>query len=81
MLDTFLLEQRTLLDQRKISQWKWNLLRRSCEPLKQCDAADSIDLPSLRPWNPTWNRPEQSIQHDTPTATQFAEPGNIFVLI
>lgn len=81
MLDHFLLEQRTLLEQGKISQWKWSLLRRSCELLKQCAAEDSIDLPSLRPWNPAWNRPEQSIQHDTPTAKQFAESGNIFVLV
>lgn len=81
MLDTFLLEQRACLNQGKISQWKWNLLRRSCELLKQCAAADSIDLPSMRPWNPAWNRPEQSIQHDTPTAKQFADPGNIFALV
>lgn len=81
MLNSFLLEQRTLLDQGKISQWKWNLLRRSCELLKQCAATDSIDLPSLRPWNPARNQPEQSIRHDTPTAKQFAEPENIFVLV
>ncbi len=81
MLDAFLLEQRTLLNQGKISQWKWNLLRRSCELLKQCAAEDSIDLPSLRPWNPTWNRPEQSIQHDTPSVKQFSEPENIYVLV
>ena len=36
MLDNFLLEQRALLDQGDISQWKWGLVRRSCELLKQC---------------------------------------------
>lgn len=81
MLDTFLLEQRACLNQGKISKWKWNLLRRSCELLKQCAAVDSIDLPSMRPWNPAWNRPEQSIKHDTPTSKQFADPGNIFALV
>lgn len=81
MLDAFLLEQRALLDQGDISPWKWGLVRRSCELLKQCAATDSIDLPSLRPWDPVWNRPEQIIQHDTPTTKQFADPENIYVLV
>lgn len=80
MLDIFLLEQRTLLEENSISNWKWSLIRRSTELLKQCAAKDSVELPNLRPWNPIWNRPEQSIQHDTPTTKQFAEPGNIFAL-
>ena len=80
MLDVFLLEQRTLLAHGNISQWKWGLVRRSCELLKQCAAIDSVDLPSLRPWDPVWNRPEQTIQHDTPTTKQFADPENIYML-
>ena len=79
--DNFLLEQRTLLDKGDISQWKWRLVRRSCELLKQCAAMDSIDLPALRPWDPIWNRPEQIIQHDTPTTKQFSDPENIYVLV
>ena len=55
MLDNFLLEQRVLLDQGDISQWKWGLVRRSCELLKQCAAMNSIDLPDLQPWDPVWN--------------------------
>lgn len=66
MLDNFLLEQRVLLDQGDISQWKWGLVRRSCELLKQCAAMNSIDLPDLQPWDPVWNRPKQIIQHDAP---------------
>ena len=81
MLDTFLLEQRVLLDQGDISLWKWGLVRRSCELLKQCAATDSVDLPNLRPWDTVRNRPEQIIQRDMPTAKQFAEPGNIYVLV
>ena len=81
MLDNFLLEQRVLLDQGDISQWKWGLVRRSCELLKQCSATDSIDLPDLQPWDPVWNRPKQIIQHDAPTAKQFAESENIYVLV
>ena len=81
MLDNFLLEQRALLDQGDISQWKWGLVRRSCELLKQCAAMNSIDLPDLRPWDPVWNRPKQIIQHDAPTAKQFAESENIYVLV
>ena len=59
MLDNFLLEQRVLLDQGDISQWKWGLVRRSCELLKQCAAMNSIDLPDLQPWDPVWNRPNR----------------------
>ena len=59
MLDNFLLEQRVLLDQGDISQWKWGLVRRSCELLKQCAAMNSIDLPDLQPWDPVWNRPKK----------------------
>ena len=81
MLDNFLLEQRVLLDQGDISQWKWGLVRRSCELLKQCAAMNSIDLPDLQPWDPVWNRPKQIIQHDAPTAKQFAESENIYVLV
>lgn len=81
MLNDFLLEQRALLDRGDISQWKWQLVRRSCELLKQCAATNSIDLSNLRPWDPVWNRPAQSIRHDTPTAKQFAEPENIYVLV
>ena len=81
ILDVFLLEQRTLLDHGDISQWKWGLIRRSCEILKQCAVTDSIDLSGLRPWDPVRNRPEQIIQRDTPTAKQFAEPENIYVLV
>ena len=81
MLDTFLLEQRALLNQGDISQWKWGLVRRSCELLKRCAAMNSIDLPDLRPWDPVWNRPKQIIQHDAPTAKQFAESENIYVLV
>ena len=79
MLDNFLLEQRVLLDQGDISQWKWGLVRRSCELLKQCATMNSIDLPDLQPWDPVWNRPKQIIQHDAPTAKQFAESENIYV--
>lgn len=81
MLDNFLLEQRVLLDQGDISQWKWGLVRRSCELLKQCATMNSIDLPDLQPWDPVWNRPKQIIQHDAPTAKQFAESENIYVLV
>ena len=81
MLDNFLLEQRTLLDKGDISQWKWSLVRRSCELLKHCAAMDSIDLPDLRSWDPMWNCPEQIIQHDTPTTKQFADPENIYMLV
>ena len=56
MLDNFLLEQRVLLDQGDISQWKWGLVRMSCELLKQCATMNSIDLPDLQPWDPVWNR-------------------------
>lgn len=81
MLDTFLLEQRTLLNQGEISLWKWRLVRRSCELLKQCSATDSIDLPDLRPWDPVWDRPKQVIHRDTPTEKQFADSENIYVLV
>lgn len=70
-----------LLDQGDISQWKWGLVRRSCELLKQCATMNSIDLPDLQPWDPVWNRPKQIIQHDAPTAKQFAESENIYVLV
>ena len=76
-----MVEQRVLLDQGDISQWKWGLVRRSCELLKQCAAMNSIDLPDLQPWDPVWNRPKQIIQHDAPTAKQFAESENIYVLV
>lgn len=81
LIDMSATSQRALLDQGDISPWKWGLVRRSCELLKQCAATDSMDLPSLRPWDPVWNRPEQIIQHDTPTTKQFADPENIYVLV
>ena len=71
MLDNFLLEQRVLLDQGDISQWKWGLVRRSCELLKQCAAMNSIDLPDLQPWDPVWNRPKQIIQHGRGISRHF----------
>lgn len=42
---------------------------------------NSFDLPDLQPWDPVWNRPKQIIQHDAPTAKQFAESENIYVLV
>lgn len=81
MLNDFLLEQRTLLDRGDISQWKWRLIRRSCELLKQCAATDSIALPDLRPWDPVWDRPKQVIHRDAPTKKQFADSENIYVLV
>ena len=47
MLDELLREQRELFEQKKISVWKWCLIRRSCEILKRCTAEDSVALPPL----------------------------------
>lgn len=66
---------------RRYLTMEWGLVRRSCELLKQCAAMNSIDLPDLQPWDPVWNRPKQIIQHDAPTAKQFAESENIYVLV
>ena len=81
MLDEFLLEQFELFGQGKFSQWKWRLVRRSCELLKYCAAEDSVDMPPLLPWLPTLRRSRQSIEKSIPTAEQFADPENIFALV
>lgn len=81
MLEAFHLEQRSLLEQGRISYWKWSLIRRSCELLKQCAVTDSVHLPDLRPWNSERNCSEQSIRYDKPTKRQLAEPENIFLLV
>lgn len=81
MLDEFLLEQFELFGQGKFSPWKWRLVRRSCELLKYCAVEDSVDMPPLLPWSPTLHRSRQSIEKSTPTAEQFADPENIFVLV
>lgn len=80
-LNDFLLEQRILLDRGDISQWKWRLIRRSCELLKYCAVEESVDMPPLLPWLPTLHRSRQSIEKSIPTAEQFADPENIFVLV
>lgn len=81
MLDEFLIEQFELFGQGKFSPWKWRLVRRSCELLKYCAVEDSVDMPPLLPWSPTLHRSWQSIEKSTPTAEQFADPENIFVLV
>lgn len=81
MLDLFLLEQRELFEQGKVSVWKWRLLRRGCELLKCCAAKGSIELPPLSPWLPMLRRPRQSIRNSTPTSEQLADSENIFALV
>lgn len=81
MLDELLREQRELFEQKKISVWKWCLIRRSCEILKRCTAEDSVALPPLPPWPPDMKQPRQSIWKDTPTLEQIADPENIFTLV
>lgn len=81
MLDRFLLEQRELFEQGAFSDWKWRLLRRSCELLTYCAAKDSVELPPLSPWMPVLRRPRQSIWKSTPTPEQLADLDNIFALV
>lgn len=81
MLDTFLLEQRELFEQGAFSVWKWRLLRRSCELLKNCATNNAVELPPLPPWTPVLRRPRQSIWKNTPTSEQLADSENIFALI
>lgn len=81
MLDSFVREQRALMEQKQMSQWKWSLIRRSCELLKHCAAEDSVELPPLPPWMPILRRPRQSISGSTPTAEQLADPEDIFALV
>lgn len=80
MLDDFLCEQSDRWKQGNFSTWKWRLVRRSCELLKHCALEDSVDMPPLFPWSPILHRSWQSIEKSTPTAEQFADPGNIFAL-
>lgn len=81
MLDDFVLTQYEWLEQKKISKWKWRLIRRSSALLKLCAVEDSVDLSPLPPWQNSLRRPRQSIWKDTPTAKQLEDPENIFALV
>lgn len=81
MLDNFVLEQRAKFEQGNFSEWKWRLVRRGSELLKQYAEAGTIEMPAVRPWAPILGRPRQSVALDTPTPEQLANPEDIFALV
>ncbi len=81
MIDNFLFDQRVLYESGAFSEWKWQLVRRSCELLKHFKITGSIDLPELRPWDSALGRPRQSLLFDSPTPEQLAIPDDLFTMI
>jgi hypothetical protein len=81
MLDAFVLEERKRFENGEFSNWRWLLVRRGGELLKQYAENDNIEVSMLRPWEPVLRRPRQSIEKDIPTAEQLADPDDIFALI
>lgn len=81
MLDAFILAQRKLFDQGKFLEWKWRLLRRAGELLKHYVKTGKVEMPPLRPWEPVIQKPRQSVEIDTPTSEQLADPNDLFALI
>lgn len=69
------------MEQDKISEWTWWLVRRSTELLKQCAVADSVKLPPLSPWLPSLNRPKQNIQSSDPSPKQLTDAEDIYTLV
>jgi len=80
-IDKFLIKERSHYDNGKMSAWKWRLIRRGGELLKAYSVTEKSDLTPLRPWNPSVNRPFQSLWIDNPTDEQLADPDNIFHLV
>ena len=81
MLDAFVLEQRALFEDGGFSPWKWRLVRRGSELLKQFIQTGAIKFTSLRPWDPVLKKASQSVELDSPTSEQLSEPDNLFTLI
>jgi hypothetical protein len=80
MLDSFVLEQRKCFENGKFSEWKWRLVRRGSELLKQFVQTGTLSLPELRPWDPVLGKPHQSLELDAPTPEQLVDPDDIFAL-
>lgn len=81
MLDSFVLEQRTQFECGQFSVWKWRLIRRGSELLKEYIQTGTIKFTALRPWEPVLRKPRQSVELDTPTPEQLADPEDLFALI
>ncbi|MEG1924887.1 MAG: site-specific integrase [Ruthenibacterium sp.] len=79
-LDAYVLVQREQFEGRAFSEWKWRLIRRGSELLKYFVRTGTIDLPELKPWEPTLRKPRQSVEMDTPTPEQLADNDDIFAL-
>jgi integrase len=81
MLDAFLLEQRAYFENGGFSPWKWRLVRRGCEILKQYIQTGAIKFTALRPWDPVLKKAKQSVELDNPTPEQLSDPDDLFALI
>lgn len=81
MLDAFVLEQRAHFQQGGFSTWKWRLVRRGSELLKQYIQTGTIKFTALRPWDPVLKKAHQSVELDEPTPEQLFDPDNLFALI
>lgn len=80
-LEAFVLEQRKQFERGEFSEWKWRLVRRGSELLKQYARTGTTEMPALRPWEPILQKPSQSVELDTPTPEQLADADNLFALI
>lgn len=81
MLDTYLEEMYLAYTNKEFSTWKWQSLRRGYELLKHFAVTNTVEMKSLRPWDYSQGKPTQSVVLDIPTAQQFSDPNNLFVLI
>jgi site-specific recombinase XerD len=81
MLDAYVLEQRTHYERGEFSVWKWRLVRRGSEILKHFALTGTVELAELRPWEPVLRKPRQSVELDSPTPEQLADPDDLFALI
>jgi len=79
-IDCFVKLTRADFESGNISNHTWTLVRRGCELLKHYYKTGAIEMDDLRPWDPVLRRPRQSVELDTPTPAQLADPDNIFAL-
>jgi len=80
MVNVFVLEQREKFERGEFSEWKWRLVRRGGELIKHYTETGTVEMADLRPWEPALGKPRQSLELDTPTPEQFADPEDIFAL-
>jgi site-specific recombinase XerD len=81
MLDLFVLDQRERFERKEFCEWKWGLVRRGGELLKRFVLTGTVEIGTLRPWEPMLRKPHQSVELDRPTPEQLADPDDLFALI